>query len=268
MLLLLVLLFIVVPIAELAVIIQVGQAIGVWWTIALLIADALLGSWLMRYAGPRRLAALQRGRLRRAACPTREVLDGALVIFGGALLLTPGLHHRHPRPACCCSRRTRALVRADRSCAGSRTAMVASATRARTTPGVTTTSRAPRSTSTPSGSSRGPGPARRDRRVRGARPAPPRSPGFTDAVTFSFGDPARGSTGSRATRPARRRRRARERAGRAVRRRASRSARSRAAGIRADAGFEHLDLPACRPRSASRSQPGPCASTRASTASS
>ena len=51
MLLPLVLLFIVVPIAELAVIIQVGQAIGVWWTIALLVADSLLGSWLMRHQG-------------------------------------------------------------------------------------------------------------------------------------------------------------------------------------------------------------------------
>src|ERR671931_1118774 len=89
MLLPLVLLFIAVPIAELAVIIQVGQLIGVWWTIALLIADSLLGAWLMRHQGRaawRRFnEAVQRGRV-----PAREVLDGALVIFGGALLLTPG----------------------------------------------------------------------------------------------------------------------------------------------------------------------------------
>jgi UPF0716 protein FxsA len=89
MLLPLVLLFIVVPIAELAVIIQVGQAIGVWWTIALLIADSILGSALMRSQGRaawRRFGeATQAGRV-----PAREVLDGALVIFGGALLLTPG----------------------------------------------------------------------------------------------------------------------------------------------------------------------------------
>jgi UPF0716 protein FxsA len=89
MLLPLVLLFIAVPLAELAVIIQVGQAIGVWWTIALLLADSLLGSWLMRHQGRtawRRFnAAVQEGRV-----PAREVLDGALVIFGGALLLTPG----------------------------------------------------------------------------------------------------------------------------------------------------------------------------------
>jgi len=89
MLLPLVLLFIAVPIAELAVIIQVGQAIGIWWTIGLLIADSILGSMLMRHQGRtawRRFnEAVAGGRV-----PAREVLDGALVIFGGALLLTPG----------------------------------------------------------------------------------------------------------------------------------------------------------------------------------
>src|SRR5215207_3357294 len=89
MLLPLVLLFIAVPIAELAVIIQVGQAIGIWWTIGLLIADSILGAWLMRHQGRtawRRFnEAVGAGRV-----PAREVLDGALVIFGGALLLTPG----------------------------------------------------------------------------------------------------------------------------------------------------------------------------------
>jgi UPF0716 protein FxsA len=87
--LLLILLFIVVPIVELFVIIQVGEAIGVLPTIALLIADSVLGSMLMRSQGRaawRRFnAALAEGRV-----PHREVLDGALVIFGGALLLTPG----------------------------------------------------------------------------------------------------------------------------------------------------------------------------------
>jgi len=87
--LLLIILFIVVPIAELAVLIQVGQAIGVWWTILLLIADAILGSWLLRTqsrAAWRRFnEALAGGRV-----PHREVVDGVLVIFGGVLLLTPG----------------------------------------------------------------------------------------------------------------------------------------------------------------------------------
>jgi UPF0716 protein FxsA len=87
--LLLIILFIVVPIAELAVLIQVGQLIGVWWTIALLIADALLGSYLLRTqtrtAWRRFNEALEQGRV-----PHREVIDGVLVIFGGVLLLTPG----------------------------------------------------------------------------------------------------------------------------------------------------------------------------------
>jgi UPF0716 protein FxsA len=89
MLPLLVLLFVVVPIAELYVIIQVGQAIGVLPTIVLLLLDSLLGAWLARSQGR---IAWQRFREAVAAgrVPAREVLDGVLVIVGGALLLTPG----------------------------------------------------------------------------------------------------------------------------------------------------------------------------------
>jgi UPF0716 protein FxsA len=87
--LLLVLLFVVVPIAELYVIIQVGEAIGALPTIGLLVLDSVLGAWLLRHQGRtawrRFRTALAEGRP-----PAREVLDGALVIFGGALLLTPG----------------------------------------------------------------------------------------------------------------------------------------------------------------------------------
>ena len=87
--LLLVLLFIVVPIVELYVIIQVGEAIGVLPTIAILIADSVLGSMLMRHQGrtawQRFNLAVSEGRM-----PHREVVDGGLVILGGALLLTPG----------------------------------------------------------------------------------------------------------------------------------------------------------------------------------
>ena len=86
---LLLFIFIVVPIAELAVLIQVGQEIGVWWTIAILIADSVLGSLLMRSQGR---ASWRRFNETAAAgrVPAREVLDGVLVIFGGAFLLTPG----------------------------------------------------------------------------------------------------------------------------------------------------------------------------------
>jgi UPF0716 protein FxsA len=89
MLLPLILLFIAVPIVEIYVIIQVGQAIGALWTILLLVADSILGSMLMRAQGRaawRRFnEAIAAGRV-----PAREVLDGVLVVFGGALLLTPG----------------------------------------------------------------------------------------------------------------------------------------------------------------------------------
>ena len=89
MLALLILLFIAVPIIELAVILQVGQWIGFWPTIGLLVADSILGSVLMRSQGR---AAWRRFNEAIAAGrpPAREVVDGVLVIFGGALLLTPG----------------------------------------------------------------------------------------------------------------------------------------------------------------------------------
>jgi UPF0716 protein FxsA len=85
----LILLFIVVPIVEIYVIIQVGQAIGAPLTIALLVVDSIIGSMLMRTQGR---AAWRRFNEVIAAgrIPAREVVDGALVIFGGALLLTPG----------------------------------------------------------------------------------------------------------------------------------------------------------------------------------
>jgi UPF0716 protein FxsA len=87
--LILLLLFIVVPLAELAVIIQVGGAIGVLPTIALLLLDSVLGTMLMRAQGRRAwqrfVEAVQAGR-----APARETIDGGLVLLGGAFLLTPG----------------------------------------------------------------------------------------------------------------------------------------------------------------------------------
>jgi UPF0716 protein FxsA len=85
----LILLFIVVPIVEIYVIIQVGQAIGALPTIALLIADSILGAWLWRSQGRRVWAAFNQALAERRM-PHREILDGVMVIFGGALLLTPG----------------------------------------------------------------------------------------------------------------------------------------------------------------------------------
>jgi len=86
---LLVLLFVVVPIAELYVIIQVGQAIGALPTIGLLVLDSLLGSWLLRAQGRAAWSRLQLA-LADGRAPARETIDGALVILGGALMLAPG----------------------------------------------------------------------------------------------------------------------------------------------------------------------------------
>jgi UPF0716 protein FxsA len=86
---LLALMFIAVPIAEIWLIIQVGQTIGAWQTVVALVAISVLGAWLVRREGRRTWAALttavQRGRL-----PARELLDAGLVLVGGTLLLTPG----------------------------------------------------------------------------------------------------------------------------------------------------------------------------------
>jgi len=86
---LLVVIFIVVPLIELFVIIEVGQAIGVLPTIALLFLSGIAGAMLLRSQGRavwmRFNQALAEGRV-----PHREVFDGGLVIFGGALLITPG----------------------------------------------------------------------------------------------------------------------------------------------------------------------------------
>ena len=87
--LLLVLLFIIVPIAELYVIIQVGEAIGVVPTLLLLLIDAVGGSWLLKHQGR---SAWQRFNkaLAERRMPGKEVADGFLVILGGALLIAPG----------------------------------------------------------------------------------------------------------------------------------------------------------------------------------
>jgi UPF0716 protein FxsA len=88
-LLVLLLIFIVVPLAELYVIFAVGDAIGWWQTLAILALDSIIGSLLLKSQGRavwlRFNEAMAAGRL-----PHREVLDGVMVIFGGAFLITPG----------------------------------------------------------------------------------------------------------------------------------------------------------------------------------
>ena len=83
------LLFLLVPVAELYVIYQVGDAIGVLWTFLLLAADSLLGSLLLKSQG-RTVWRRFNDNLAQGRMPHREVIDGVLVIFGGAFLITPG----------------------------------------------------------------------------------------------------------------------------------------------------------------------------------
>lgn len=86
---LLVVAFVVVPLLEIFVLIQVGQVIGPWWTILLLVADSILGSWLIKREGGRAWAAL-RTALATGRMPARELADGALILVGGTLMLSPG----------------------------------------------------------------------------------------------------------------------------------------------------------------------------------
>lgn len=85
----LLLVFVVVPAIEIYVLIQVGQAIGVVPTVLLLLADAALGTWLFRREGRKAWQALRQA-LQEGRAPAREVADGALVVLGGAFLITPG----------------------------------------------------------------------------------------------------------------------------------------------------------------------------------
>ena len=87
--LLLLLVFIVVPAIEIYVLIQVGQAIGALPTVALLILDAMLGTWLFKREGRKAWTALT-DALSAHRVPGKEVADGALVVLGGAFLITPG----------------------------------------------------------------------------------------------------------------------------------------------------------------------------------
>ena len=82
-------LFVIVPLVEIYFIIQVGQAIGPWWTVLILVADSVLGAALLKREGTAAWRAL-RDAMSSYRLPARELADGALVLVGGTLLLTPG----------------------------------------------------------------------------------------------------------------------------------------------------------------------------------
>jgi UPF0716 protein FxsA len=77
------------PFLEIYLIVQVGQLIGVWWTLAILVGEALLGAWLMRREGTRAWKALNEA-FASGKMPTGELADTALILVGGVLLVMPG----------------------------------------------------------------------------------------------------------------------------------------------------------------------------------
>jgi UPF0716 protein FxsA len=81
--------FVVMPLVELYVLIQVGHVIGVLPTIGLLVLVSFLGVWLVKREGTRTWRAFRQA-MAEGRVPARETADGALVILGGALLLAPG----------------------------------------------------------------------------------------------------------------------------------------------------------------------------------
>lgn len=82
-------LFILVPLIEIALFIQVGGLIGLWPTLLIVVVTAVVGTYMVRQQGARELAALRSsfGELRD---PTEPLANGAMILFSGALLLTPG----------------------------------------------------------------------------------------------------------------------------------------------------------------------------------
>ena len=83
-------LFAVVPLAELAILIHLGRAVGAWPTIGLVLLTGFMGALLARRQGLRVLGAI-RTQMSVGAIPAEPLLDGLFILVGGVLLLTPGL---------------------------------------------------------------------------------------------------------------------------------------------------------------------------------
>lgn len=86
----LLLLFIGVPLLEMAILIKLGEMIGFWPTIGLVVVTGIIGAFLARMQGLLTLTRIQR-ELAEGRVPASEMLDGLLILIGGAVLLTPGL---------------------------------------------------------------------------------------------------------------------------------------------------------------------------------
>lgn len=82
-------LFVVIPIVELAILIRLGQWLGVWPTLSFVLLTGIVGAWLARAEGFRTIVTFQ-NELAGGRLPRQAMQDGAAVLVGGALLLTPG----------------------------------------------------------------------------------------------------------------------------------------------------------------------------------
>ena len=83
------LLFIIIPIIEISLLINVGQLIGAWYTIGLVLLSAFIGVNMLRYQGLSTLARAQQ-KMRLGEMPQQEMIEGLVLAVGGALLITPG----------------------------------------------------------------------------------------------------------------------------------------------------------------------------------
>jgi len=81
--------FLLVPLIEIALFIQVGGAIGLWPTLAIVVLTAVLGTWLVRTQGRMAIARLGKS-FSELDDPTEPLAHGAMILIAGALLLTPG----------------------------------------------------------------------------------------------------------------------------------------------------------------------------------
>lgn len=82
-------LFIVVPIIEIALFVQVGGFLGLWPTIALVLITAIVGASLVRSQGIATLMSVQQ-RLQQGELPAQQIVEGVMLAVSGVLLLTPG----------------------------------------------------------------------------------------------------------------------------------------------------------------------------------
>lgn len=82
-------LFVAIPLIEIALFIKVGGAIGLWPTLGIVVVTAILGTWLVRQQGIQAMTQL-RSSFSGLQDPTEPLAHGAMILFSGALLLTPG----------------------------------------------------------------------------------------------------------------------------------------------------------------------------------